>query len=111
MTSVFKKTLFAGATALTLAAGIATVPASADARGFGGGHFAGGGVAGHGFAGRGFAGRGFGGRGFGGRGLGYGVGIGALAAAGAYGAYTTCGYGYYAGPYGACGPYGAYGYY
>ena len=103
MASFLKKTLFAGATALTLAAGVATVPSMADARGFGGGggHFAGGG--GH-IGGGHFAG-GYGRGGFGRGGYGLGVGLGALAVAGA----ASCGYGYYGG-YGACGPYG-YGYY
>ena len=99
MVNIMKKSFYAGATALTLIAGIATVPAVAEARGGGGGHvggFGGGHVGG--FAG----GHGFGGRGIG---LGVGLGLGALAAASAYGAYGNCGYGY--GYYnGVCGQYG-----
>ena len=98
MANILKKTLIAGAAALTLAGSMAAAPSVANARGFGGGgHFGGGHVGG--FAGRGFARRGFG------PGFGVGVGLGALAVAGAYG---TCGYGYYAGPYGTCGAYGYY---
>jgi hypothetical protein len=88
--STWRKTLFAGATALTLAAGLATAPSMAEARGFGGDHFRGG-----------HFGGGYG-RGFGGVGLG--LGLGALAVAGT----ATRGYGYDT-DYGACGPRG-YGY-
>ena len=97
MANILKKTLFAGATALTLVAGVATVPSLADARGFGGGGHVGGGH---------FGGRGFGGRGFVGPGVGFGVGLGLGAVAAS--AYGSCayGYGYYNG---VCGPYG-YGY-
>lgn len=107
MTSFLKKTLIAGTTALTLAAGIAAVPSAADARGFGGhGGFGGG----HFGGGRGY------GRGYRGYGRGFGYGLGALALGGlAYGAYNSCGY--YGGYYGGCGygygrpyGYGAYGY-
>ena len=109
MTGMLKKTFYAGATALTLVAGIATVPSLAEARGGGGGGHVGGFGAGH-FGGGHFAGggRGFGGRGFGGAGVGLGVGLGlgALAATAAYGAYDgygSCSYGYYNG---GCAPYG-----
>ncbi len=98
MANIMKKRFFAGATALALVAGIATVPSLAEARGGGSGGHAGGMGGGH------VGGGHFGGRGFGGRGaaLGVGLGVGALAAASAYG---TCGYGY--GYYnGVCGTYG-----
>jgi hypothetical protein len=115
MNTVLKKTLVAGATALTIAAGVASVPSSADARGFGGGHFGGGHFGGGRFGG---GGRFYGGRGYGYRGYGLGLGLAGLAVAGAYGACGPYGYGgYYGGYYGGgCGyyarpyGYGPYGY-
>ena len=99
MANILRKTFYVGATALTLAAGVVTVPSLAVARGFGGvghvggGHVGGGVGAAHVGGGRFNGGSRFnaGGRFARGRGLGVGLGLGAFAAGTAIG---TCGYGY-----------------
>jgi hypothetical protein len=107
--SILMKRLALASTALVAA--LAFAPASADARGFGGG-FHGGGFHGGGYGG-GFRGAGFGGgyrgygyrRGFGYGGVGLGLGLGLAAGYGLGYGYPAYGYGY---PYGYA-PVGYYG--